>query len=180
MFGFLERFAVPLGRNVIRRVPVMIREVERPIVSLAERTGLWETVRPAVSFAGKWIGKPLAAGAGLLGFAHLGSIGVKEIREAFGIETETQKAEKMVELQRKQLENAAKEMELYKQYLNMLRSQQQPGYQPYSMTLPYQPEWMLGDFSQGIPKNEGKGGFDFSWLILLAGMGVIAYGLLKK
>lgn len=170
--------------RLARNIPSLVTKIERPVIQVARRPGAWETLGGAVSYAGKTIGKPLAYGTGLLGFAHLGSMGVKDLRDAFGIETETQKAEKMIELQKKALENAEKEFQLYKDYLNTLRSMQQPYYKQDRLMPGYVPEW--SDLTS-IPKKTAKdeevrqgSGFDWTWLILLAGLGVIAYGVFKK
>lgn len=163
-----------LGR--LRGLPV---QITTPIQNLASRTGLWQTLGGAVSWAGKYIGKPVGAGLGLLGLSHLGSMGIKELREAFGIETETQKMEKYLEFQKQALENAEKELALSKEYLNMLRQAQDPNYQPYRQMPGYLPEWSnLLPFGN-VKTPEQKAGFDWSLLLLVGAVGLIAYAVVK-
>ncbi|MBO8180485.1 MAG: hypothetical protein H0Z19_08425 [Archaeoglobus sp.] len=175
-----------IPRSLLRRIPAFFKEIERPIVRIARRPGLFQFGKVA-EYSGKVLRYPAIkwpltlAGVGLgakfvgTGLESVGG-GIEEIRHGFGLYNQVEKMKEAIEAERMALENAAKEMELYKQYLNMLRSAQQPGYQPYSFSLPYVPEW--SDFITPPGTKHETEGFDWTLALPIGGIALIALALI--
>ena len=150
------------------------------IVEKAKKPGAWQTLGGALRYVGSVVGKPLAWGAGAMGLLTLTGIGIENIRHALMIRTPEEQAKEQAEAQRQMLENAERELRLYEKWLNLLRSQQIPGYQPYTIIPVPIPEWRLPSTKPSSAEAKPKKGFNWTILLPIAGIAIIIGVLLFR
>jgi len=162
-----------LLRYGIRGAPKLAERLKIPTGWMRPLAG---SAAEAAKWSAKWVAAPLAGGWAIgKGFSELGS----GIRSGLAMQTEEEKAKTQLDLWKERLNLAKQEFDQYKQMQNYLRTQADPNYNPTNAALPWKPEWMLPPSRPSPSEPSGKG-FDFSMLLPVAAVGLIALALWKR
>lgn len=157
-------------RRFLRRELPLIEKL--PELVKARKPGIFQIGEIAKGIGGvfRYPAVKYPATIGALGYA-LGFA-----RREIGIRTPAEEMKEEAEAERMMIENAEKELKLYKDYLNTIRSAIQPGYWPYRFQVPPMPEWLIPGTKKphsadsGTDSGKSKG---LDWSLAIPAVGIL-------